>query len=485
MAIRHPPTTTTTPFPQPTQELQTQADVETFLSTSEIAIFFDSSKIPRSVVRSAALRAGATHAEAPWQLHSPSSSCWMTVYIRRDAKEHHRVEYSKQTASADVVAAWVALRAVPLVRRMTSLNYEAIIHLAKAARSAVIITASSTPSEEIRSAALQAKFIGTGSVTFYTADTTRRAEFLRRYGHARYICVLPHIPEVRYTSTAPITMADVEAASLEPSSHATEMHQATLPSPGVYDGRVLSLSQVSVRQIAEMCEVDVACCHRGSCVGCAGEKVRWERMLLVVRTTWCWHCALVVPAVAHVAERLAQGKPDADERSDTLIAELIADDILTLPTWLGRVTSYPAVFLVKRTHPTTCDVSTLNVTQYKGTNYHAQDLLLFIQRWREGVQQVCTGGKGRGGGGGGGGFLSVLPFSEDAAIATPKRASLLSFPPQPGFHGTSHPTEYSSILSTPPRPDVSRTILPQTPKRQRNTRLRKRARDMVPAEHRA
>eukprot|EP01064_Diplonema_japonicum_P006320 TRINITY_DN1420_c0_g2_i1.p1 TRINITY_DN1420_c0_g2~~TRINITY_DN1420_c0_g2_i1.p1 ORF type:complete len:429 (+),score=71.99 TRINITY_DN1420_c0_g2_i1:934-2220(+) len=269
----------------------------------------------------------------------------MVVYIKESANTFRRYPYTRQWA-VNRVWEWVQDTAVPLVTKLTQHNFDAEATRVRERMGAMIIATGLL--EGFHEAAAVHRKIPhkEHALAHYTLDS-KGSELLRRFGHGKYIVAIPHLEMVHWTNELPLMYEGALAAVRD---------YAGLPVSAVQMRAGNESPQAGLEGVLRLKEADLYS---------AATDFKGRSMLLVVRTTWCWHCRALLPSLPVLSAALAR------YTEDILVAEHIADDT-TFPPWLTRhVKGYPEILLI------TFGYSTHGIARYKSSNRTISALLSF------------------------------------------------------------------------------------------------------------
>eukprot|EP01059_Diplonema_ambulator_P032226 TRINITY_DN6223_c0_g1_i1.p1 TRINITY_DN6223_c0_g1~~TRINITY_DN6223_c0_g1_i1.p1 ORF type:complete len:714 (+),score=150.69 TRINITY_DN6223_c0_g1_i1:41-2182(+) len=260
----------------------------------------------------------------------------IAVFLKDVDKAFIRVTY-EGAPSVNRVWEWVQTTAVPMVTVLTQYNFGSVIERVRARRGAIAILSRGSPREFRRAASAHHQGAQEHTITYCVLELPAGSELLKRFGHGDYIIAIPHLELVHWSNVLPATYEEAEAIAR------------------TYTGLPSGVVRSRGRQEVE-CTANVLSMNEGDLYGLPTHPCSLpDVLLLVVRTTWCWHCRRLVPLLPDIGTALAEGGHEA------IVVDHVADDTI-FPPWLSQhIRGYPEILLVR------LDTTGDNVTRYEGT----------------------------------------------------------------------------------------------------------------------
>eukprot|EP01060_Flectonema_neradi_P012280 TRINITY_DN19152_c0_g1_i1.p1 TRINITY_DN19152_c0_g1~~TRINITY_DN19152_c0_g1_i1.p1 ORF type:complete len:749 (+),score=93.79 TRINITY_DN19152_c0_g1_i1:56-2302(+) len=335
--------------------------IVTFFST-EFADLFKDAKQPlffETIDNPVELLSSATFDQLGIQVMHPATEdpCeYDAVVLIRATHDKKYLQYcyprQGNGANKNLIYRWVTRTAVPVVSELAPSNFEEEVRFSLQHSTTMLILPTRTSNmslQQFEQNAFEVKLSTIqSSIRCYTLSPSRSADFLNRFGHSNLVVLIPFVELCGYLDAFPS------------SAEAALKAMKTTPPPEAYSDKVdptglkYGIITLSAREVAEL---PVADCTLGSS--------SFTKVLLVVRTSWCWHCRVLLPTI----EDLGRTVPDTP---GLLLAQHVADE--SIPTWLDRhIEGYPEILLLD--FSSSCSNPT--VTRYKGDDRNTAALLHF------------------------------------------------------------------------------------------------------------
>ena len=377
--------------PQGTPTLTSSEEVTFFLRDNPVALIVSPAGFDEDALRRIAADKGVALAFAEPPLHAcatcvpvdevaAAATLHASVYARLGDGQLWRRAYAGARGEVPF-AEWVRAEAGAVVTLLTHRNFDREVEAVRAAAGAMVVAldvdghgGGGREGGELWATAVQARVAGE-ALRFYTLDAEHHSELVRRCGFAAFMVLAPASPACAWTDAAPRTLAEASGLDYAADVPSHVLQGRTELPQDAPDTGVVRLTELTVRQLWADCEVDAACCGRaGDCRVCparAGSSSR-RRVLLAVRTEWCWHCRAVLPTLKALAASV--------NGSDILVAEAVLSPGTALPPWLEQhVEGYPELLLVERPADAVCAAASWTVRRYEGADRALNELLSFVQ----------------------------------------------------------------------------------------------------------
>ena len=279
------------------------------------------------------------------------------ILIRGGRHSKHFLRYCYprgSEATKNSIWRWVSERAVPLVQELSPSNFEVETKFSLHHSTTMIVL---PDFKELSLEIFEKKVFEAQSHTFsnslryYTLGCSRSREFSRRFAHSKFIALMPFGDLQGYLDIFPSSAKSALAnlKTIPPVNAYSDVIDSTGDKFGIrtFSARAMAGLPLTGCQISKLPPTRY---HQNY------EQTLFKKILLIVRTSWCWHCRAMLPTVEELARVVTNN-------SGLVVAQHVVDE--GIPTWIDRhIDGYPEILVLDFT--SSCVKP--SITKFQGDN---------------------------------------------------------------------------------------------------------------------